>query len=169
MRLVSRRRTCGTHGPPSCPSCPVRACRGEGCSALHCHACLENGDWLRHRRGTVPAGACPHFHDAASPVRRHWRTGTPYRVGGNPPILLLPPLKIDGSEREPRLSYSTEIALAPFSLSVRFSNHWCGLQRPGEFSPQSGWSAGHWIRHGQHATLRNLVLLPTLPGLIEEP
>ena len=30
---------------------------------------------------------------------------------GNPPILLLPPLKIDGSERDPRLSYSTEIAL----------------------------------------------------------
>ena len=44
-------------------------------------------------------------------------TGEPARPAvrcGNPPILLLPPLKIDGSERDPQLSYSTEIALAPF-------------------------------------------------------
>ncbi len=32
---------------------------------------------------------------------------------GNPPILFLPPLKIDGSERDPRVSYSIEIALDP--------------------------------------------------------
>ncbi len=32
---------------------------------------------------------------------------------GNPPILLLPPLKIDGSERDPRVSYSAEITLDP--------------------------------------------------------
>ncbi len=140
------------HGPASNPPCPPFLKGGFG---------TEGGQSLIR---TVPAGACPHFHDAASPVRRHWRTGTLCRRCGNPPILLLPPLTIDGSERDQQLSYSTEIALAPFSLSVRFSNHWCGLQRPGEFSPQSGRSAGHWIRHGQHATLRNLVLLPTLPA-----
>ena len=38
-----------------------------------------------------------------------------WRQCGNPPILLLPPLKIDGSERDPRLSYSTEMALDPFN------------------------------------------------------
>jgi len=32
---------------------------------------------------------------------------------GNLSILLLPPVKIDGSERDPRLPFSTEIALAP--------------------------------------------------------
>ena len=60
---------------------------------------------------TVPAGACPHFHDAASPVRRQWRTGTPCRAGWEPSHSSSPPLKIDGSERDPRLSYSTEMAL----------------------------------------------------------
>ncbi len=33
--------------------------------------------------------------------------------GGNPPSLFLPPLKVDGSERDPQLPYSTEIALDP--------------------------------------------------------
>ncbi len=47
---------------------------------------------------------------------------------GTPPILLLTPLKIDGSERGPRLSYSTEIALDLASgpihaLAVAVSRH----------------------------------------------
>ncbi len=67
--------------------------------------------------GTVPAVACPHFHDAASPVRRTGERPCLAVRCGNPPILLLPPLKSDGPERDPRLSYSTEIALDPISLT----------------------------------------------------
>ncbi len=42
---------------------------------------------------------------------------------GNPPIRLLPPITIDGAERDPRVSDSTEIALdlrnqEPLSVSI---------------------------------------------------
>ena len=138
----------------------------------HCPPFLKGGFGTEGGQSlirAVPTGACPHFHDAASPVRRHWRTGTPCCAVWEPSHSSSP------AAQDRRLRKGSAVVLlhrncsCPFSLSVRFSNHWCGLQRPGEFSPQSGRSAGHWIRHGQHATLRNLVLLPTLPGLIEEP
>ncbi len=35
-------------------------CIGESFSALPRHAFLKNGDWLRHRRGTVPDQDSPH-------------------------------------------------------------------------------------------------------------
>ena len=38
--------------------------------------------------------------------------------GGNSPLRLLPLLTIDGSERGPRLSYFTEIALDPISVQA---------------------------------------------------
>ncbi len=42
------------------------------------------GDCPNQELSPFCAGASPHFHDAASPVRRQCRTGTPCRAGWDP-------------------------------------------------------------------------------------
>ncbi len=77
-----------------------------------------------------------------------------WRQCGNPPILLLPPLKIDGSERDPRLSYSTEMALDPLNGCGRKASpgymmgSFCIVKNDSESPPVAGSDAAHPMPHG---------------------
>ena len=146
VRLVSRRRTCGTRPRLKSPLAPL--CERGDCKERPPHV-LKGGlsrggsvipsQGLQGRRffcsplsrflgkwGQAPAGTvlirnCPPSVPEPVPIfmMQHLLSDDNVErarlaVGcGNLSILLLPPVKIDGSERDPRLPFSTEIALAP--------------------------------------------------------
>ena len=73
---------------------------------------------------------------------------------GTPPLRLLPPLTIDGSERDPRMSYSTAMALDPLNGCGRkacpgfMMGSFCIVKNESESPPVAGGDGAHPMPHG---------------------